>query len=61
MTWGQFQWNMVNDNTTDSRQGHSHDDHDNKPSEEMESIDGDPIYSDDDDASTSGPGLEEVD
>ena len=51
---------MVNDNTTDNRQGHRHDDHDNKPSEEKESIDGDPIYSDDN-GSTSGPGLEEVD
>ena len=60
MTWGQFQWNMVNDNTTDNRQGHRHDDHENKPLEEMGSRDRDPIYSDDDGA-TSGPGLEEVD
>ena len=35
---------MISDNNTDNRQGHRHDDHDNKPSEEMESIDGDPIY-----------------
>ena len=34
MMQGQFQWNMVNDNTTDNRQGHRHDDHDNKPAEE---------------------------
>ena len=51
---------MVNDNTTDNRHGHRHDDHDNKLSEETESIDRDPIYSDND-GSTSGPGLEEVD
>ena len=60
MTQGQLQWNMVNDNTTDNRQGHRHDDHDNKPSEEKENIDRDPFYSDDD-SSTSGPGLEEED
>ena len=59
MTLGQLQWNMVND-TTGNKQGHRHDDHDNKPSEEMESINGYPIYSDDD-GSTLGPGLEEVD
>ena len=35
-------------------------DHDNRPSDETESIQGDPIYSDDD-GSTSEPGLEEVD
>ena len=43
-----------------TRQGHRHDDHDSKPSEERESIDGDHIYSDDN-GSTSGPGLEEGD
>ena len=51
---------MVNDSTTDNRQGHRHNDHDNKPSEETESVDRHPIYSDDD-GSTSGPGLEELD
>ena len=36
--------------------------HDNKQSDETESRDGGPIYSDEDeDDSTSGPGLEEVD
>ena len=58
MTWGKFQWNVFNhntNNTTDNRQGHRHDDHDNKPSEEMESVDKDPIYSDDN-GSKSVPG-----
>ena len=41
-------------------QGQRHDDHDITPSDEMESIQGDPIYSNDD-GSTSGPGLKDVD
>ena len=41
-------------------QGQRHEDHDNRPSDETEHVQGDPIYSDDD-GSTSGPGLEEED
>ena len=50
--WGQPQWNMFND---DNRQGQRH----NRPSDDMESMEGDPIYSDED-GSTSEPGLEDV-
>ena len=60
MTWGQLQWNMFSDNNTDKRQGHGHNDYENKPSDETESTEGGPIHSDEDD-STSGPGLEDVD
>ena len=61
VTREQLQWNMFSDNNTDYRPGQEwrHDIHDNRPWDEMESIQGDPIYSDDD-GSTSGPGLEEV-
>ena len=51
ITQGQQQWNMLNDNT----HGQNH----NRPSDETESMEGDPIYSDEDD-STSGLGLEDV-
>ena len=60
MTQGQLQWNKFSDNNTDNRQGHRCDDYDNKPSYEIKSADGGPICSDED-GSTSGPGLEEVD
>ena len=52
ITQGQCQWNMFNDNNTN---GKSH----NRPSDDTESVAGDPIYSDRDD-STSEAGLEEV-
>ena len=52
VTQGQLQWNMFNDNHT-HRQRH------NKPSDDTESVEGDPIYLDGDD-STSRPGLEDV-
>ena len=53
---------MFIDNNIDNRpgQGQRHDDHDNRSSDETESIQGDPIYSDDD-GSISGLGLEDVD
>ena len=51
ITQGQQQWNAFNENT----HGQSHD----RPSEETESVVGDPIYSDGDD-STSGSDLEDV-
>ena len=49
---GQLQWNML-DNNNGCRQTH------NRPSEDTESVEGDPIYSDED-SSTSGHGLEDV-
>ena len=51
---------MFSDNNTDNRQGQRCGDYDYKPSDETESVEGDPIYSDED-GSTSGPGLEDVD
>ena len=49
---GQLQWNMLDDNDR-HRQRH------NRPSEDTESVEGDPIYPDED-SSTSGLGLEDV-
>ena len=60
ITQGQLQWNMFSDNNTDNRQEQRHNNSDNRPSDETESIEGDPIYSDEG-GSTSGPGLEDVD
>ena len=51
ITQGQQQWNMFNDN--------AHGQNYNRPSDETESVEGDPIYTGDDD-STSGLGLEDV-
>ena len=51
---GQLQWNMLNDNNE-----HGHRQRHNRPSEEIESVAGEPIYSDED-SSTSGLGLEDV-
>ena len=59
ITRRQLQWNMLSDNTTDNRQGQRCNGHDNRPSDETESIEGDPIYCDED-SSTSVPGLEDV-
>ena len=61
VTRGELQWNMFSNNNMDYRsgQGQRNEDHNNRPSDEMKSIQGDPIYLDDD-GSTSEPGLEEV-
>ena len=48
---GQLQWNMLNE--------HGHRQKHNRPSERTESVEGEPIYSDQD-SSTSGLGLEDV-
>ena len=45
---------MLNDNDE-----HAHKQRHNRPSEDTESVEGEPIYSDDD-SSTSGLGLEDV-
>ena len=50
---------MFSDNNTDSRQGQKCNDYDSRPSDETENIEGDPIYLDED-HSTSGPGLQDV-
>ena len=50
---------MFSENNTDNRQECRCNNYDNRPSDETESIEGDPIYSDED-GSTSGPGLEDV-
>ena len=51
---------MLSNNNTDNRQEWRLNDHDNRPSDETGSVEGDPIYSDED-GSTSGTGLEDVD
>ena len=44
----QLQWNMSNDNSTENRPRQRCNDHDSRTSEDTESIEGDPIYSDKD-------------
>ena len=51
---GQLQWNMLNDNNE-----HGHGQRHNRLSEDIASMGGKPIYSDDD-SSTFGLGLEDV-
>ena len=62
ITKHRLQWHIFANDNMDYRagQGQGHEDHDNRPLDEMESLQGDPIYSDDD-GSTSEPGLKEVD
>ena len=50
----QLQWSMLNDNNK-----HGHRQRHGRPSEETESVEGDPIYLDED-SSTFGLGLEDV-
>ena len=50
----QLQWNILNDNNE-----HGHRQRHNRPSKDTESVEGEPIYSDND-SSTSGVALEDV-
>ena len=48
ITRTQLQWNIFDDNSTENRPGQRHNDHDSRTSEATESVEGDPIYSDED-------------
>ena len=56
-TRNRLQWHIFCDDNTENRPEHRHNGCDNRMSDDTESVDGDPIYSDDD---SSRPGLEDV-
>ena len=60
ITRKQLQWNIFDDNNTDNRPGQRCNDYDNRTSDDTESAEGDPIYSDEDGSTPSRPGLEDV-
>ena len=60
VTRKQLQLHIFNDNSTAYRPGQRCNIHDSRTSDDTESIEGDPIYSDEDGSTPPQPGLEDV-